>query len=463
MMHARTSTAHHQYVQSRGSDAALSLSASTGAAGSRSVGSTNATVPPILHGSARRSLYRSSVMSTPGSFTYRGVLSVVPVRALASIVAVLMVAACGSPKGADGADTTTDGGTLLLGREDIAVAEEAEIGISIPLSGPLSPRDRAVLRAQVPGTIADQRVDNGSRVQAGQRLLTIRALGVVSQAEGAKAAVAAAEAGVAVARKQLDAATSLFAAGAMSAIERQSAEAGFEAAQAQLAAARAQAAGAEEAATRTVVVAPFAGIISNRRRQNDEPVGVNDELLTVVDSRVLELSGQIGVTDAVRVRPGQTVAFALDAFPGENFSGRVVRMDPVADAGTRQVGVYVELANAGGRIVGGQYARGSIDLGSSKHIVVPATAVVDAGADGSGGSVFVIVDGRLTRRAVVVGARDDATGMIAVMSGVSAGEQVLRTPSVGLREGTAARILGADDASATPAATGEADSAVARN
>ncbi len=383
--------------------------------------------------------------------------------------AALLVAACGQPV-ADG-ETTMDtsgaasatSGELLLGHDDVVTAGEAEIGRVIQLSGPLSPKDQAVLRAQVAGTISDQSVDNGSSVRAGQRLLTIKAEGVVSQAAGAQAAVAAAQAGVAVAARQLDAAKALFDAGAMSAIERQSAEASFEAAQAQLAAAKAQAAGAAEAAGRTSILAPYAGVISSRRKQNGEPVSVGDELLTVVNSQVLELPGQIGVTDAVHVKPGQSVVFSLDAFPGETFSGRVSRMDPVANPGTRQVGVYVDLPNANGRVMGGQFARGQITLNGSKSVVVPTTAVLDAGADGTGGAVYVIVDGKLMRRSVVVGTRDEATGMIAVISGVKAGEQVLRTPTDALRDGTPVRVLSAGDASrsATPTSARSSDSASA--
>jgi RND family efflux transporter MFP subunit len=364
----------------------------------------------------------------------------------------LSLAACGG-SGEKVADTTTaDANALMLGSVDVAVATESDIGSSILLSGALQPKDVVILRAQVAGTITDLRVDRGSRVQAGQRLLSIRAAGVMSQAAGAKAQVAAADANAAVARKQAEAARALYAAGAISAIEKETAEATLEAAQAQAAAARAQSTSANEAAGFATVTAPFSGVVSARTRQNGEAVGVNDDILTVVDSRVLELSGQIGVADAARVRPGQVVLFSLDALAGEPFRGRVARVDPVADAGTRQVGVYVELPNANGRIVGGQFARGKIDMGSSKSVVVPITAVLDAAADGTGGHVFVIADGKLTRRDVVIGARDDATGMVAIKSGVSAGEQVLRTPNGSLREGSVVKIVPADgDAAATPA------------
>lgn len=406
-----------------------------------------------------------STMSVNRRTSYFGArLSRISHRAVPAVILASALAACGGPKAeADAADSTTVSGTLVLGAEDVATAREAEIGTAIQLSGALQPRDVAVLRAQVPGTITELRVDNGVRVQAGQRLLTIKAAGVVGQAAGAKAAVAAAEASLAVARKQLDAANALFSAGAMSAIEKQSAEAAFESAQAQVAAARAQSAGADEAASHTSVVAPFAGVVSSRRKQAGEPVSMGDELLTVVDGRVLELPGQVGVADAPKVRTGQPVSFTLDAFPGESFVGKVARIDPVADAGTRQVGVYVDLPNRNGRIVGGQFARGQIDLGVVRAVVVPATAVVRS-AD-STSAVFVISNGSLARRTVTVGPRDAAAGLVGITSGVSAGEQVLRTPTPEIREGTAVRVMQADGAAgALPSSSGAAaDTASAKS
>jgi membrane fusion protein, multidrug efflux system len=341
----------------------------------------------------------------------------------------------GGSSAASAAASAAAPAALVLGAQDVAVVERAEIGSAITLGGPLQPKETVTLRAQVAGTLENLRVDRGTAVRRGQRLATIRAAGVMSQAAGARANVAAAEANLAVARKQLDAARTLHAAGAMSAIERQSAEAQHEAAVAQVAAARAQATSAGEAAGHTTVEAPLAGVVSARLRQAGEPVNSGDEILTIVDGRVLELSGQVGVADAARVRVGQPVVFALDAFPGESFRGRVARVDPVADAGTRQVGVYVELANPTGRIVGGQYARGSLAVGAAQALVVPATAVRGAAADGRGGHVYVVQGGRIAKRAVTLGARDDAAGTVAIASGVEVGERVIRTPTTDVAEG----------------------------
>lgn len=371
-------------------------------------------------------------------------------RALVLAGALVVLAACGGS--GERPATPATGGTatenvdaqgrspLVLTMQDVVVAAEADIGDAIVLSGPLQPRQVVSLRARVGGIITGLTADRGTAVRRGQRLATIRAEGILSQAVGATANVAAAEAGLALARQRLEAARSLYSAGAMSAIERQSAEAAHEAAVAQLAAARAQATSASEAAGYTAVASPIDGVVSARTRRDGESVSPNDEILVVVNGRTLELSGQVGVDDAARVRVGLPVTFSLDAFPGEAFHGRVARLDPVADPATRQVGVYVELANPAGRIVGGQYARGRISLGNVRALVVPVSAVQDADADGRSGYVYVVANGRLARRSVTLGVRDEGAGLVAVTQGISAGDQVIAHPTTDAADGVAVTV-----------------------
>jgi membrane fusion protein (multidrug efflux system) len=367
---------------------------------------------------------------------------------LASIVASVVVAGCNgdSEAATAGKDTATASTAMMLGPQDVAVARMLDLGSGVTLRGSLEPAQTVVVKAQVGGTVRNLRVDRGSSVRRGQALATIEAAGVQSQAAGARAQVAAAQAGVALARQRLEGGRKLREAGAMSEIDFRTAEANFEAAQAQLAAAQAQAATAGEAARRATVTSPLDGSVSERLVQEGEAVSANDNLLTVVDTRVLELAGQVGIEDAQRVRVGLAVAFTLDASPGQEYRGRVVRVDPRADPGTRQVGVYVQLPNQNQRVIAGQFARGRVLTGTSaRAIAIPATAVRDTG---SAAHVFVVENGKLAKRPVSLGVRDESQGIVAVTSGLREGERVLASPAPGTAEGTAVSV--AADTSARP-------------
>ncbi|HEX9107814.1 MAG TPA: efflux RND transporter periplasmic adaptor subunit, partial [Longimicrobiales bacterium] len=259
----------------------------------------------------------------------------------------------------------------------------------------------------------------------------------------------------------LESSRKLRAAGAMSDFDLQAAQTGYEAAQAQLAAARAGEAAAGEAARRANVSAPIDGAVSNRQANEGEAVNPGAVLFTVVDARYLELEGRVPAEDASRVRVGMPVEFTLDAYAGRTFRGQVTRVEPTADAATRQVGVYLRLPNTDNGIVGGLYATGRVLTGKSHTgVLVPLSALRGSGQDAY---VWAIRGGKAVKQTVQVGMRDEARGSVEVLSGVSAGETVVSAPG-DLNEGATVRVAAPGGVSpaerAAPAQSAQATNAV---
>ncbi|HET7275649.1 MAG TPA: efflux RND transporter periplasmic adaptor subunit [Longimicrobiaceae bacterium] len=368
----------------------------------------------------------------------RSTLSVFAALALVGVVG------CGG----DDATSAVEEEVVVLGPRDVQPVQRGEVNATVVLTGSLNPYRIVEVRAQVPGTLANLRVDEGDPVRQGQVMATIEAEGIRSQAAGARAGAAAAEANLALARQQLESARMLYEAGAMSEIDFRTAQAAYEAAQAQLAAARAQAAGAGETASRATITAPISGEVSEREANQGEAVSPGQSLFTVVNSQILELQGQIPVEQAAHVRPGQPVEFTVDAYPGQVFRGEVARVDPTADPATRQIGIYMRLPNQERGLVGGLFATGRIMLESNQTaILVPTAAIRQTGAQSY---VWVVEDGRIVRQEVTLGARDETRGVIAVTGGLSGGERVVVAPGE-LTEGTQVRI----STEATTDSTGE--------
>jgi RND family efflux transporter MFP subunit len=374
-----------------------------------------------------------------------------PRKSVAAVLAFGSLIACG---GGEAAPANAAGGSndsiapLVVGPSDLATAAARAVSPTVLVSGTLDPADVVQVRAQVSGTVDVVHADRGTSVRRGAILAVIDAQGIRSQVAGATAAVAAAESQAAVTRQRLESARRLHEAGAISAIDFKAAEAAMQAADAQVAAARAGAAAAAEAASRATITSPIDGVVSARFVSGGEAVNPGSPLFTVVNAAELELSGRIGVQDAARVRAGQPVTFALDAFPGESFDGRVARVDPTVELATRQVGVYARLANPGGRLVGGQYAHGRIATGAARAaVVIPESALLERSADAA--TVCVVAGNRVARRRVTLGPRDEATGLVAVVRGVAAGERVLLNPTPEIADGTPVSLVG-DAPSAPP-------------
>ncbi len=321
-----------------------------------------------------------------------------------------------------------------LSTADIARADTSRLAAGVLVTGTLRPADVVVVRAQLSGTVHRVRADRGTSVSQGQTLAVIEALGVQSTAIGAKATVAAATAGLALSQKKLDAARTLHKAGAISDVDLKVAESDFASAQAQLASANAQLSAAGENAGRATVTSPLTGVVSDRKVEDGEAVTAGAELFTVVNPRELELAANVPVDEAGAVKVGQAVRFTLASLPGQVFTGRVNRKDPVASEDTRQIGLYLRVPNPKGNIVAGQFASGRIVSSDGKAvIVVPVGAVRE-----TSGTFWVlrINNGAIERRDVTVGSRDDAAGVVVITSGLAAGDRVIASPGLQIAAGT---------------------------
>ncbi|HEY8470219.1 MAG TPA: efflux RND transporter periplasmic adaptor subunit [Longimicrobiales bacterium] len=368
-------------------------------------------------------------------------------RQVFGVLAVGAVLAACAGGGSQAAEANTEAAAITLNPADLAVAQRDSLAAAIVVTGTLLPYREVEVRAQVPGVLTGLRVDRGDAVREGQVLARIEAEGIRGQAASAQAGVAAAEANLALAARQLESARKLHEAGAMSEIEFRQAQAAYEAAQAQLEAARAQAVGAGEQARRTTVVAPFAGEVSKRHASEGEAVNIGQALFTIVDARILELAGQVPVNRAAGLRPGLPVEFTVDALPGRVLRGEVARVEPTADPATGQVGVYVRLPNHDRALVGGLFATGRILTGERQDgVVVPTSAVR---RDASQPYVWAIRDGRAVRQPVTVGAEDVRRGVVQVLAGLEAGEQVIAAPGT-IEDGALVRIAGAPPAAVSP-------------
>lgn len=375
----------------------------------------------------------------PANMTSRYQNTALPPRTSISRLALyaigtMLLAACGNeePKTID--TTAAAQRAQQLSSADVVTADTSLLAAGVPVTGSLRPAELVVVRAQVSGTLQRLRVDRGTAVSQGQTLATIEAAGVQSTAASAKASVAAANASLALAQQKLTAARTLHKAGAISDVDLKVAEADFESAQAQVASATAQSATAGENAARATIIAPLTGVVSDRRVQEGEAVSVGAELFTVVNTRELELAAHVPVDEAAAVKVGQSVRFSLASMPGEVFTGRVDRKDPVANVDTRQVGLYLRVPNRNGNIVAGQFATGRIVAGNAKPvIVVPVGAVRE-----TSGTFWVLRldNAKVERRDVTVGARDEANGLVVITSGLVVGDRVIKAPNLSIATGT---------------------------
>jgi membrane fusion protein (multidrug efflux system) len=127
------------------------------------------------------------------------------------------------------------------------------------------------------------------------------------------------------------------------------------------------------------------------------------------------------------------VKLTVDSFPGREFTGLVVAINPSLDSASRSLLAIVGLRNAEGLLRPGMFGAARVVLPTEgrRGLTIPAEAVTDA--VGGAFQVFVVRDGRAESRVVTLGTRDE--GFVQVVDGVLEGEDVVVTGLERLTDG----------------------------
>ena len=215
-------------------------------------------------------------------------------------------------------------------------------------------------------------------------------------------------------------------------------ESSFNVSQGSVKSAEAQVQLARNALRDATAISPLAGVVAKRHVQPGEKVAFDSPLVTVVDLRDLELQALVPAVDVPELALGMTVELAIDGFGERRFTGRIERISPATEPGTRAFLVYVGIPNADRALRGGMFATGRIALAAQSGVpTLPATAVrTEAGQT----FVWTIDGGKLARRNVVVGRRDDEKGRVEIKSALPPGILVLAARFDNLKEGAPALV-----------------------
>ena len=109
--------------------------------------------------------------------------------------------------------------------------------------------------------------------------------------------------------------------------------------------------------TDAVVRSPISGTVSKRHVQPGEKVSFDAPLLSIVDLAQLEVQAQVPISDVTQIRKGMPTHVDVEGIDGRKFEGRVERINPSAEPGTRTINIYVSLANEDSLLKTGMFAR----------------------------------------------------------------------------------------------------------
>lgn len=182
---------------------------------------------------------------------------------------------------------------------------------------------------------------------------------------------------------------------------------------------------------KTVIVAPFDGVLGLREVSEGGVIGTTDVITTIVNIDPIKIEFSIPERYANEIKVGSPIYFRSN-ISAEEAEGKVYAIEPNIDVNTRTLKIRAESPNRERRFLPGMFARVRLVLNVEENtILVPSEAVIP---ELSGYKVMVAVDGKAESRVVTIGKRTER--MVQVLSGIKLGEHVLTTGILQAREGT---------------------------
>lgn len=334
-------------------------------------------------------------------------------------------------------------------QEDLVTVAPKALARTLALTGSLAPFTEATVKAKVAGELVAVTVREGESVKAGQVLARIDLTEVQARVAAREADVEAARAQLVWAEKNRSQQKALLDKAFISQSAFDNIQSNYDVAAARLRAAQAELVVAKKSLGDAVLVAPFAGIVSQRLAQPGERVALDARVIGIVDLSRMQLEATVPPAAIGEVKVGQPLRFAVEGFGEREFEGRIERINPAASAGTRSISVYAVIENPQGVLRGGMFARGALRLGQVEGaLAIPVSAIRE---DAGQAYVYLVTEGQVRRRNVKTGTAD-AAGLVQVTEGLASGDRIVKVNLGALRDGAPARVAGGPaDAAKAPA------------
>ncbi|MFT5686441.1 MAG: membrane fusion protein (multidrug efflux system) [Myxococcota bacterium] len=326
-----------------------------------------------------------------------------------------LLAGCGGAEAQKQSDTTALDVPLAPGtRVEVATLQPSSARLDINLPGEIIGAEDALLGSAAGGFIERVSVKEGDAVSRGQALIQVNTAVYAAQRQQADANLALAKATV----KRTEALGDLASPAQLDQVRTQ------------LIIAESNADLARISHSRSVIRAPFSGVISKMNASKGEIAGPGSPLVRIVQLNPVHVSISVSDRDVVSLKPGMKAAISTEAI-GDVFPGTVTHIDPAADLQTRSFTVEIAVDNPDGRLLPGMIASASIggEL-ASDAVVIPQDWLVTR-IDGVG--VFVDEDGVARWRDVTPG--QIIHDQVVITDGVSVGDRVVFTGHRGLADG----------------------------
>jgi len=330
----------------------------------------------------------------------------------------------GRPAAAEPGARKPPGAAAAPGAVAVQVASVDTVSLPRGVSavGTLRSENSVILRPEITGRIREINFTEGGKVARGQVL--IRLDDSVAQAQ-----LQQARANLSLATSQNRRAQELSSQGFISKQARDEAASQLQIQQAAVALAVAQ-------LGKTVIEAPFDGLIGLRQVSVGDYVSPGTDLVPIESFNPLQVDFRVPEQYLAQIRNGQRLSLSFDALPGVSREGVVGAINPLVDVGGRSILLRANVPNADGLLRPGMFARVQLQFADEQALMVPEAAIMPSE---DAHHVFRVEAGKARRVAVRLGLR--RAGKVEILDGLGKDDTVIVAGLQKLSEGAAVRVV----------------------
>ncbi len=317
-----------------------------------------------------------------------------------------------------------------------APATHATLNVEVTAVGTLRADETVMVRPEIAGRVETIHFREGQKVRQGETLVTLDQEEYQAQLASSAAQLALEQSSY---RRLQD-------------MDRQqlASQQNLDEAKAKLDTARAQQELNRVRLSKTVIRAPFDGMIGLRKISPGAYVKPGDDIVALESLGAMKLDFRVPETYLARLAVDQRLTARVDAYPEQSFEGTIYAIEPALDEETRTVLLRARLPNPHNQLRPGLFARVSLILERRENaLVVPEQAIVPVGQTTF---VYRVADGKAVMTPVKLGLR--RPGLVEILEGLSAGDLVVTDGQLKIRDGAAVTVLPLTETQPAPATKG---------
>jgi RND family efflux transporter MFP subunit len=297
--------------------------------------------------------------------------------------------------------------------------------------------------ARTDGYLQKWYFDIGAHVRKGQLLATISAPEVDKQLQQARADLATAEANASLAKVNASRYQGLLTQNAVSKQDTDTFTSQAESTTSAVKSAMANVGRLEELQSFEKIIAPFDGVITARNVDIGQLInsGANVEMFHISAIQVLRVYVNVPQVYSQAAVPGTIAKLTFTEFPGQSFSGKLVRTARSIDLASRTLLVEIDVDNRDGKLMPGAYAEVHLGLKASHPtFIIPVSTLIFRGEGLQVGTVVKGPNGDQAKLVNVTLGHDDGR-TVEVISGLDRDSQVIQDPPDSLIDGEPVHVV----------------------